>query len=160
MHVGILGHGSIVMLDDIHLSLAMGVLIRSINRIQNHSQFRTMTLSATSIDTQCAFKLLPGEETDPTVQDRLHAIKTSDLHPVEKLADQIVHICELAAAHRTGTIAVFVRTVGDAGKIAGRLGQSLGEGGSERVALLTGTLHGRERAELAAGTIWQRFLPN
>ena len=74
MHAGLLGHDSIVMLDEAHLSPAMGVLIHSINRIQSHHKFRTMTLSATSTDTQCAFRLLPTEESDPAVRDRLHAV--------------------------------------------------------------------------------------
>ncbi len=160
MHAGLLGHDSIVMLDEAHLSPAMGVLIRSINRIQSHPKFRTMTLSATSTNTRCALRLLPDEEAEPAVRSRLHAVKVPDFHSVEKPVDRISRICELAAAHQTGAIAVFVQTVGDADKIAGRLARSLGKSGTERVALLTGTLRGKERAELAAGTIWQRFLPN
>ena len=160
MHAGLLGHDSIVMLDEAHLSPAMAVLIRTINRIQGHPRFRTMTLSATNTDTESVFRLLPCEEADPPVRKRLHAVKRPDFHSVEKPADRITRICELAARHRTGAIAVFTQTVEDAGKIARRLAQSLGTGGAERVALLTGTLRGKERTELAAGAVWQHFLPS
>ena len=62
MHAGLLGHDSIVMLGEAHLSPAMGALIRSIGRIQNHSKFRTMTLSATSSDTANVFQLGPRDK--------------------------------------------------------------------------------------------------
>ena len=160
MHAGLLGYDSIVMLDEAHLSPAMAVLIRAINRIQNRPKFRTMTLSATNADTESVFQLLPCEEADPPVRKRLHAVKRSDFHLVEKPADRITRICKLATRHRTGAVAVFTQTVGDAGKIARKLAQSLGTGGAERVALLTGTLRGKERTELAAGSVWQHFLPS
>ena len=160
MHAGLLGHDSIVMLDEAHLSPAMVALIRAINRIQGHPKFRAMTLSATNTDTESVFRLLPWEEADPSVRKRLHAVKRSDFHLVEKPAARIIRICELATRHRTGAIAVFTQTVEDAGKIAKKLAQSLGTGGAERVALLTGTLRGKERTELAAGSVWQHFLPS
>ena len=160
MHAGLLGHDSIVMLDEAHLSPAMVALIRAINRIQGHPKFRAMTLSATNTDTEGVFRLLPWEEADPSVRKRLHAVKRSDFHLVEKPAARITRICELATEHQTGAIAVFTQTVEDAGKIAKKLAQSLGTGGAERVALLTGTLRGKERTELAAGSVWQHFLPS
>ena len=160
MHAGLLGHDSIVMLDEAHLSPAMVALIRAINRIQGHPKFRAMTLSATNTDTESVFRLLPWEEADPSVRKRLHAVKRSDFHLVEKPAARITRICELATEHQTGAIAVFTQTVEDAGKIAKKLAQSLGTGGVERVALLTGTLRGKERTELAAGSVWQHFLPS
>ena len=70
MHAGLLGHDSIVMLDEAHLSPAMGALIHSINRIQNHPRFRTMTLSATTTDTENVFQLCSEDEDDPEVRRR------------------------------------------------------------------------------------------
>ena len=75
MHAGLLGHDSIVMLDEAHLSPAMGALIRSIDRIQNHSKFRTITLSATSTDTANVFQLGPRDKADPAVRRRLSSVK-------------------------------------------------------------------------------------
>ncbi len=73
--------------------------------------------------------------------------------------DRVGRVCEVATAHKSGSIAVFTRTVSDAEKIAAKLIRMLDDG-SERVALLTGTLRGKERAELAAGKVWRSFLPN
>ena len=157
MHAGLLGHDSIVMLDEAHLSPAMKALLRDVERIQGHSKFRTMTLSATGADASAVLSLSAKDEDDPAVRRRLRAVKTPRFHPVEKPADRIGEICERAAAHRTGSVAVFVRTVADAGKIAKKL---IGKFGAERVALLTGRLRGKERAELAAGAVWKRFLPS
>ena len=157
MHAGLLGHDSIVMLDEAHLSPAMKVLLRDVERIQGHSKFRTMTLSATDADASAMLSLSAKDEDDPAVRRRLRAVKTPRFHPVEKPADRIGGICERAAAHRVGSVAVFVRTVADAGKIAKKLIRKFG---AERVALLTGTLRGKERAELAAGAVWRRFLPD
>ena len=153
MHAGLLGHDSIVMLDEAHLSPAMGAFLRDVERIQGPSKFRTMTLSATGAEASAVFSLSAKDEEDPEVRRRLHAVKKPSFHPVEKPADRI---CELAADHRTGSVAVFVRRVEDAGKIAKKLSAD----GAERVALLTGTLRGKERAELAAGAVWRRFLPD
>ena len=162
MHAGLLGHDSIVMLDEAHLSPAMGAFLRDVERIQGPSKFRTMTLSATGAEASAVFSLSAKDEEDPEVRRRLHAVKKPSFHPVEKPADRIGRICELAAAHQAGSVAVFVGTVADAGKIAKKLSGLCppGTAGAERVALLTGTLRGKERAELAAGAVWRRFLPD
>ena len=160
MHAGLLGYDSIVMLDEAHLSPAMGALIRSINRIQNHPKFWTMTLSATSTDGEDVFRLGPRDEADPRVRRRLHSVKAMKLHKVDRPSDRIDDICKAAAAHQSGSIAVFIRTVEDARKIHMKLIKVLGESGPRRVALLAGTLRGKERTELAAGAVWRRFLPN
>ena len=162
MHAGLLGHDSIVMLDEAHLSPAMDAFLRAVEGIQGHPKFRTMTLSATGAKASAVFSLSAKDEENPEVRRRLHAIKTPHFHPVEKPADRnrIDRICELAAAHRSGSVAVFVGTVADAGKIADKLTKKLGADGAERVALLTGTLRGKERAGLAKGAVWRRFHPD
>ena len=160
MHAGLLGHDSIVMLDEAHLSPAMDAFLRAVEGIQGHPKFRTMTLSATGAKASAAFSLSAKDEENPEVRRRLHAVKTPQFHPVEKPAERIDRICELAAAHRSGSVAVFVGTVEAAGKIADKLTKKLGADGAERVALLTGTLRGKERAGLAAGAVWRRFHPD
>ena len=160
MHAGLLGHDSVVMLDEAHLSPAMDAFLRDVEGIQDHPKFRTMTLSATGAKASTVFSLSAKDEENPEVRRRLYAIKTPHFHPVEKPADRIARICELAAAHRSGSVAVFVGTVEAAGKIADKLTKKLGADGAERVALLTGTLRGKERSELAKGAVWRRFRPD
>ena len=159
MHAGLLGHDSIVMLDEAHLSPAMEGLLRSVERIQDHAAFRSMTLSATGGNTGSVFGLCPEDEADPGVRARLRAPKRASFHSVGTVAAAIRRICEEAVSHQSGSIAVFSRSVENAGKIATELIRMLGKDGSSRVALLTGTLRGKERAELVGGRVWRRFEP-
>ena len=59
--------------------------------------------------------------------------------------ERIARLCKAASAHRTGAIVVFVQSVADATRTAGRLVRTLGSDGPGRVALLT-----RGRCELAS----------
>ena len=159
MHAGLLGHDSVVMLDEAHLSPAMAALLRSIERIQAHAGFRTMTLSATSAETEGAFGLLSEDEADEGICRRLHAVKKPRFLRTSATSAVVRQMSQAATLHRSGSVAVFARTVEAAGKIAAELTRMLGDGGSERVALLTGTLRGKERTELADGPVWKRFDP-
>ena len=163
MHAGLLGYDSIVMLDEAHLSPAMEKLLRSVERIQDCSKFRTLTLSATPRASTGAGRvtigLSPKDEAVPEVRRRLHAIKRPKFHEAKHSADLVGQMCKAASVHESGSVAVFVRTVDRAEKIAGRLTKMLGTSGSARVALLTGTLRGKERAELTNGAVWRRFEP-
>ena len=93
---------------------------------------------------------------DEAVRRRLEARKTACFVGVAKPAARIGAMCEAASAHCTGAIAVYVERVADARGIAARLA---GAHGAERVAVLTGTLRGRERSALVAGAVWERFAP-
>ena len=160
MHAGLLGHDSIVMLDEAHLSPPMEALIHTINQLQNHSKFQSMALSATNTESENVFRLLPEEESDPLVNNRLHAVKRPEFHSVKKPTERISRICELATKYQTGAIAIFTQKVVDAETIVNRLVKSIGTGGRERVSLLTGTLRGKERANLAMDVVWQSFSPS
>ena len=160
MHAGLLAHDAIVLLDEAHLSPAMGELLRSIAQLQNRPEFRTMTLSATSTVTGVVHRLTSTDFECQAVRRRLHARKTARFESVETPKARIACLCDAALAHPTGAIAVFVQTVADARRIAARLVRALHPNGAERVALLTGTLRGRERAALADGAVWQRFQPH
>ena len=160
MHAGLLGHDSIVMLDEAHLSPSMEVLIHTINQLQNHSKFQSITLSATNTESESVFRLLPDEESDPLVANRTHAVKKPEFHPVKTTVERISRICELAIKYQTGAIAIFAQRVGDAEKIANQLTKRIGRDGHKRVSLLTGTLRGKERATLVMDAVWQNFSPS
>ena len=93
---------------------------------------------------------------DEAVRRRLEARKTACFVGVAKPAARIGAMCEAASAHCTGAIAVYVERVADARGIEARLARAHG---AERVAVLTGTLRGRERSALVAGAVWERFAP-
>ena len=160
MHAGLLAHDAIVVLDEAHLSPAMGELLPAIAQLQNRPEFRSMTLSATSAAIGHVLSLAPTDFESEAVRRRLHAGKTPRFESVATPKDRFACLCNAALAHHTGAIAVFVQTVADARRIAARLVRELGRDGAERVALLTGTLRGQERASLAGGAVWQRFRPS
>ena len=162
MHAGLLGHDALVLLDEAHLAPAFGALLRSIARLQNGPEFRTLTMSATGGDIPAGATVLGLTRDDlqePAVLRRLRARKSPHLLEAATPARRIDRICEAAFAHRTGAIIVFVESVADARQISARLVRALGPDGAGRVVLLTGTLRGRERAALAGGAVWGRFDP-
>ena len=159
LHTGLLGHDALVMLDEAHLAPAMVALLRSIERLQNGRAFRTTTLSAIGNPGASVLGLTRADMREPAVRRRLRARKSPRLIEVATPAQRIRHICDAALAHRAGAILVFAETVADARRISARLVRELGPDGAERVALLTGTLRGHERAALASGAVWGRFAP-
>ena len=160
MHAGLLGHDALVVLDEAHLAPALGELLRSVARIQNRPAFRTTTLSATGNPDGAVLGLTRADLNEPAVRRRLRARKSPHLLEAATPAQRIGYICDAALAHRTGAIIVFVESVADARQISVRLVRALGRDGAARVALLTGTLRGRERAALAGGAVWGRFDPD
>lgn len=159
LHAGLLGHDAVVMLDEAYPSPAMGELLRAVARLQSRPEFRSMVLSATTPETGIVLGLSPQDLKCDGVRRRLRARKSACFRPVASPAERTATLCKAAAAHRTGAIAVFVRTVADAKRVASRLVRELDTDGAKRVALLTDTLRGRERAGLATGAVWQRFAP-
>ena len=156
MHAGLLGHDALVVLDEAHLSPAFVTLLASIERLQGRGAFRTMALSATAGRSVGGLELEAEDFACPGLHQRLHAPKALRFESVATPAARITRMCRAALLHRTGAAAVFVERVEDAARLAERLTSACGAG---RVALLTGTLRGSERAALAEGAVWVRFDP-
>ena len=163
MDAGLLGHDTLLVLDEAHLAPAMGEVLRALARFRAGPAFRVMTLSAVrsegdavSPTSGSVLDLTPEDFADKAVRRRLDAGKTARFHEVAQPKDRIGTMCEAASAHRTGAMAVFARRVADARAIGARLARAHG---GERVAVLTGTLRGYERSALVAGAVWRRFAP-
>ena len=157
MDAGLLGHDALVLLDEAHLSPAMAGLLDAIAGLGDGRSFRVMKLSATAPG-GCGDVLGLGREDlgDERLRRRFRAVKRTRLVEVATNARRISALADAAAAHPTGAVAVFVERVADARLVAARLSRAKGP---ERVAVLTGTLRGRERAALASGAVWRRFSP-
>ena len=161
MHAGLLGHDAVVVLDEAHLAPAMAALLDAVAGLAGGRHFRTLALSATGASPARGTVLGLGaaDFRCAAVRRRLDAPKSVRIEQAATGRERIARLCHAASAHRTGAIAVFVERVADARRIASRLIRALGAGGGARVALLTGTLRGHERAALAGGAVWGRFRP-
>ena len=157
-HAGLLGHDALVLLDEAHLSPAFSALLRTVERMRVCAQFRTMALSATGAAGARVLGLTAADLRSPEVRRRLDAVKRPRLVEAATGSERNRRIVAAAAAHRSGAVAVFVERVADARRIARALAARL-TGASDRVAVLTGTLRGRERAALIDGAVWRRFVP-
>ena len=157
MHAGLLGHDAMVLLDEAHLASAFGALLRDIARLQGRPEFRTMTLSATGASGATVLGLTGADFRCAAVRRRLNARKSPRFVEAATPAERIRRIRAAALAHRSGAVAVFVERVADARRIARGLIAALGPDAAQRVAVLTGTLRGHERAMLTDGAVWRRF---
>jgi len=153
-HAGLIGQDTMIVHDESHLTPAFSDLLRGVEDIQvsDHEPrpIRVMELSATqrSIDTCDVFQLEDGDLLEPVVLARLDAEKRLMLHsPKGKQVQQLV---DLAHQHdrSQAKVLVYTRSPEDAQSISDGLRKKLGKRSSNRVALLTGTIRGRERDRL------------
>ena len=157
-HAGLIGHDALVVLDEAHLAGAFAALLHAVERMQGRAEFRTVTLSATGAKGATVLGLSDADLRCPEVLRRLDAAKRPRFVEAATHSDRIRRIRAAALAYRTGAVVVFVERVADARRIARGLAARLGAGACDRVAVLTGTLRGRERAALADGAVWRRFV--
>ena len=155
-HAGLIGQDTMVIHDESHLTPAFSDLLRGVGEIQvsDHEPrpIRVMELSATrrSDDADDVFQLKDEEQKEPVVVARLDAQKRLMLHsPKGKQVQQLV---DLALQHNDSQakVLVYTRSPEDAQRISEGLRKKLGKGASSRVALLTGTIRGRERDRLVS----------
>ena len=158
-HAGLIGHDALVLLDEAHLAGAFAALLHAVERMQGRAEFRTVTLSATGAKGATVLGLSDADLRCPEVLRRLDAAKRPRFVEAATHSERIRRIRAAALAHRTGAVVVFVERVADARRIARGLALSLGPAATGRVAALTGTLRGHERAALADGAVWRRFTP-
>ncbi len=156
-HAGLIGQDTMIVHDESHLTPAFSDLLRGVEDIQvsDHEPrpIRVMELSATqrSSDTCGVFQLEPRDQLEPVVLARLDAQKRLLLHsPKGKRVQQLV---DLAHQHddSQAKVLVYTRSPEDAQRISDGLRKKLGKGSFNRVALLTGTIRGRERDRLVNG---------
>ncbi|MCZ7658973.1 MAG: type I-U CRISPR-associated helicase/endonuclease Cas3 [Xanthobacteraceae bacterium] len=169
LSAGILGHDALLVHDEAHLSPAFGVLVRFVARTQVDAQerrpLRIMELSATppapdeSRVDEPPFTLTDEEKQEGIVRKRVEAAKALRLVEVTDQGDLPAKLIEAALAHRDARarILIYVRSPELADKVRDGLGKALGRLGRQRVGMLTGTMRGSERDELAAGEFFRSF---
>jgi CRISPR-associated endonuclease/helicase Cas3 len=167
-HAGLIGHDSLIVHDEAHLSPAFSELLHRLTEVQAQCHeprpLRVMELSATSRrSTGPVLKLEPQDEEDQVtgrvVKDRLDAEKILYIHQpqigpgdrradiVKKAAEKLV---ELSIQHRDAKakVLIYVRSPEEAQEVIRLLSRKLGKDADHRIALLTGTIRGHERDRL------------
>jgi CRISPR-associated endonuclease/helicase Cas3 len=165
-HAAFLGQDVLLVHDEAHLEPAFQKLLDTIateqTRFGDKRPMRVLQLSATNRDTAtnevpaAPLRLTTADEANETVCKRIHATKQLRLTPTadeKQLADKL---SELALARRDSgrAVLVFARSVEVVQKIEAAIGKA-----KLPVVVLTGTMRGKERDELAEGPEFQRFLP-
>ena len=176
LHAGFLGQDVLLVHDEAHLEPAFQQLVEAVAEAQRLETERTgfgrpmrvMQLSATAREGGGAnagqaseasrFVLTEADRENEVVQQRIGAAKRLELHTEDdkQLVDRLV---ELAGAHEPGggAVLVFVRSVKDAERVAGKLVKLAGK---DRVQALTGTMRAHERDALVrSDSVFARFMP-
>ena len=158
LHAGFLGQDALLVHDEAHLEPAFQELLVAIRREQLASQEpRPLHVLAMSATGRVApdFALTTDDERHAVVRARLHAKKGLLLHDVDDKKELPVRVAS-RAAELEGKIVVFLSSVDHVEKCADTLRK---ERGKDQVAVLTGTLRGKERDELVKTPVFARFLP-
>ncbi len=156
IHAALLGHDSLVVLDEAHLSPAFSRLIEQIHSAQTGNAgglqrplirepmpMRAIRMSATldsSDDQASIFRLIESDRADPIVHRRINATKRLHIHLAEDVQSEITAQAKSLASYKQRVI-VFVRTPEQVRKIADALRKTH----PKSVEVLTGTMRGRER---------------
>jgi CRISPR-associated endonuclease/helicase Cas3 len=165
LHAGLVGQDALFVHDEAHLTRPFGATLRSIAKHQlaegDPRPIRVMELSATPVEAESdpsrIFQLKledePVDQQKAEAERRLTAAKRLRLHPLaQHQNDQpIRRLVELAQAHEGSgeRVLLFVQSPEDAKKLRGQLSKAISP---ERIAVLTGTLRGKERDELISAT--------
>jgi CRISPR-associated endonuclease/helicase Cas3 len=188
LEAGLLGQGSLLVLDEAHLSKPFEKLLGAIGQFNTTCNtgvspvkpMRVIRMSATSAEDDASrFKLEESDLNDKVIEERFTAKKrltiTRDVDP-KKLNDTMAGAAIDLARNQSlsGTrIVVFVRKPDDAKAIAQAVSEhvieTVDESGSKprkvktspyknSVEILTGTMRGLERDELVEKPVLKRFL--
>ncbi len=157
---GFLGRDVLIVHHKAHLKPAFQFLLKAIDREQEKTEspsrpIHILELTATSRaqSEDAPFTLDEKDHEHDVVQQRTHAKKGIAFHEVETVAESIgVRAAEYAESGKA--ILIFVRTLKDVSTVHEKLKET-----GAKTALLTGTIRGFERENLAiSDPVYQRFL--
>ena len=153
MEAGLLGHDTLVVLDEAHLSQPFAHLVRAVGEKTGEGGPRLMTLSATQATAGSTFSLTAKDHAHPVVTKRVGARKRLIIEdrPDAKPDDVAEAAWALAEAHPNTRIAVFVDTFDMATKVKDTLAKLVKKAWkrTDAVGMLTGNRRGLERDKLA-----------
>ncbi len=180
-HAGLIGQDALIVHDEAHLSPAFNALLGAVAREQERTRearpIRVMRLSATARGwSNCAtasptlFGIEDEDRNDPIVKERLSAHKCLEIFEVDKskVADAIAEKA-LECGAGNARVLVYVRSPETAQSVRERIIKGMKQGAKDadaamtdenpekRVGLLTGTIRGHERDQLAASALFGVF---
>jgi CRISPR-associated endonuclease/helicase Cas3 len=163
LHAGFLGQDVLFIHDEAHLEPPFQMLITAIHAEQERSHefhvFRVMELTATSRTDQAGETPIFTDEDveDERVAKRLKAGKSLRFHSVEERKELPGNVTQLALGIKDSgkAILVFLRELDHVKQVCRDLDKA-----KQQVQMLTGTLRGLERDELAKkDPVFARFMP-
>lgn len=160
---GLLGQDALVVHDEAHLTPTFGSLLRAVRREQVASgdprPLQVMELTATQRDSVEGEPLELGDDdrVEAEIERRITARKRLAIEQADDVAAAIAQRALDWGARGPSRILVFVRRPSDAQKIVRALRKA--KIGGDDVKLLTGTLRGMERDELAESALYKSFKP-
>ena len=160
-HAALLGQDALLVHDEAHLEPAFQKLLNDIvaeqRRCKDVHPLRVLELSATTRKASSPFSLTQEDENDQRVKQRLRAPKRLVLHPIADEKQLAEELTTLALARRDSgrAVLVYARSV----EVVQRVAETL-EKQKLATVVLTGTMRGRERDDLAQkNPEFLRFLP-
>lgn len=157
-HAGLVGHDSLIVNDEAHLTPAFASLLTKIEEKQRSclKPFRSIRLSATHSSTECWPRSLDDDRKDVTFRSIVEANKTLQILDGGK---QFSRLLELAT--QTGDPArtlIFVQQPDKVTEIAGMLKKKVGSEAAGRILTLTGTMRGLERDQMVESAVFKAFV--
>ncbi|WP_428937279.1 type I-G CRISPR-associated helicase/endonuclease Cas3g [Fontivita pretiosa] len=179
-HAGLIGHDTLIIHDEAHLTPAFSELLRAVENEQQreaqhcdlkdmHRPLTVLELSATTRNpksngsiSRASFELDAADHNHPLVRQRLAAVKRLRFAHVDSTEDLTGQIARHALAHEQADqqacrVLVYVRSPETAKKVAELIRRQLGRGQDGRVAVLTGTIRGYERDQLVESSLFHAF---
>jgi len=164
-HAGLIGQDALFVHDEAHLTPAFSELLKRIAGVQREDgeprAIGVVELSATPRPAKNLLSLGKKDEEDGRVLKRLDAQKTLFLYDC-KAGELVEALVGRAVVHEKdkARVLIYVRLPEKAREVAEQLKNRLGEDGTERLAVLTGTLRGYERDNLLKSSpVFQAMLP-
>lgn len=158
-HAGLIGHDTLIVNDEAHLTPAFGSLLSKVQEKQRSSvkPFRTVRLSATHPGSECWPNSLEDDRKDERFRRVFEAPKKLQIRDAGK---QFSTMLELAVEPGPARTLIFVERPDKVTEIAEKLKEKLkkiGESVEPRILTLTGTMRGIERDRIVESAVFKAF---
>lgn len=153
-HAGLLGHDTLIVNDEAHLTPAFATLLRAVEEKQRKSlrPFCTIRLSATHSSTKCWPESLDDDNKDAHFRKIYEAPKTLQIREAGKQFSTLLELATQPGARRT---LIFAQTPDTVAEIADKLKKKVGD--EAAILTLTGTMRGFERDRMVESAVFKAF---